>query len=120
MNLKTARRGDRGFGAGGVGLLVILLALCIILYMMFGNGGSGKSYMQGIQASRKNAKELKSDIQTYGLTQLLVAYNSSNGKLPKTAEETGDEASFRDPWGNPITFTYQTENGKTFVIYHSN
>lgn len=117
MNLQRARR---GFGAAGVGLLVILIALCIILYMMFGNGGSGKSYVQGIQASRARAKDVKADVQTYGLTQLIVAYNTQNGKLPKTAEETGDEASFRDPWGNTISFTYQTENGKTFIIYHSN
>lgn len=118
MNLKRARR---GFGAAGVGLLVILIALCIILYMMFGNGGSGKSYMQTVQTSRQKAKDLRADIQTYGLTQLIVAYQASNnGKLPKTPAETGDEASFRDQWGNPITFTYKTENGKTFIVYHSN
>jgi hypothetical protein len=120
MYLKTARRGERGFGAGGVGLLVILIALCIILYMMFGNGGSGKSYVQGIQAGRNNARELKADIQTYGFTQLIVAYHAQNGKLPKTAEELGEEASLRDPWGNQMSFTYQPENGKTFVVYHSN
>src|SRR5438067_12611174 len=104
---RGARRGDgrraRGFGAAGVGLLVILIALCIILYLYFGNGGSGKSYIQGVQATRKNAKDLKADIQTYGLTQLIVAYQTSNDKLPKTPEETGDEASFRDPWGNTMT-----------------
>jgi len=70
---------------------------------------------------RKQAVELKQEIDTHNLTQLIAAcYLSNDSKLPKTPEDTGNEASFRDPWGHQITFTYEKVGDKTMVIYHSN
>jgi hypothetical protein len=108
----------RGMGGAGIGLLVLLLAILIILIMAFGSFG-GKSYVQGIGAARKQARAVKEDIQTYGLTQLIVAVYNQNNKLPNTPEETGDAAAFRDPWGHEITFTYKKEGDRTYIVYHS-
>jgi hypothetical protein len=116
MNQSFARR---GMGAAGLGLLVVLLALLIILVMYFGNFG-GKSYMQNVATARKQAIEIKAEIDTHNLTQLIAAcYLSNNNTLPKTPEETGNEGAFRDPWGHQITFTYKKQGDKTYVVYHS-
>jgi hypothetical protein len=110
----------RGMGGAGLGLLVLLLALLIILVMYFGNFG-GKSYMQNVANTRKQAIQLKADIDTHNLTELIAAcYLSNNSTLPKNAEETGQAAAFRDQWGHEITFTYKKEGEKTFVVYRSN
>jgi hypothetical protein len=109
-----------GIGAGGLGLLALLICLLIILLMYFGNFG-GKSYTQTVATARKQAVELKQEIETHELTKLIAAcYLSNDSKLPKTPEETGQEAVFRDPWGHQITFTYEKVGDKTFVVYHSN
>jgi hypothetical protein len=118
MNHTLARR---GMGGAGIGLLVILIALGIILYLFFGNGGSGKSYTQTVVGARNQAREIKQEINTHELTQFIEACAlSPGGKLPTTPEETGQPGAFRDPWGGPITFTYKKEGEKTTVVYHSN
>jgi Na+-transporting methylmalonyl-CoA/oxaloacetate decarboxylase gamma subunit len=110
----------RGMGGAGLGLLVLLLALLIILVMYFGNFG-GKSYMQNVATARKSAIQLKADIDTHNLTELIEAcYLSNNSKLPQTPEETDQPGVFMDQWHHPITFTYKKEGDKTFVVYHSN
>jgi hypothetical protein len=110
-----------GIGAGGLGLLALLICLLIILLMYFGGFGNSKSYMQTVSSARKQAVELKQEIDTHNLTQLIAAcYLSNDSKLPKTPEDTGNEAAFRDPWGHQITFTYEKVGDKTMVIYHSN
>ena len=106
-------------GGAGLGLLVLLLALLIILVMYFGNFG-GKSYMQNVATARKSAVQLKADIDTHNLTELIAAcYLSNNSTLPKNPEETGQPAVFMDQWHHPITFEYKKEGERTFVVYHS-
>src|SRR5215831_19361215 len=103
MNHSHARR---GMGVAGLGLLVVLIALLIILFMYFGGFG-GKSYTQTMVTARNQARELKAEIDTHNLTELIAAcYVSNNEKLPQNPEETGNAAAFRDPWGHEITFVY--------------
>jgi hypothetical protein len=115
---RGARRGSGAF------LLVILLALAIILYLMFGNGGgSGGSYMKQVSNARVNAKQTVQQINTQQLSILIGQYRQEHGKLPVTAADMEAESSFKDPWGGPITFTFETAKGgagSTRVHYHSN
>jgi hypothetical protein len=115
MNPNSTRR-----GGAGLGLLLLLISILLILILLFGNFGGSKSYMQNVSTARKSAIEIKQEINTHELTQLLAACYLSTNTLPKTPEETGNEAVFRDPWGHQITFTYAKEGDKTYVIYHSN
>jgi hypothetical protein len=124
MNTRTARASGRcGLRRGNVGLiLVVLIAMAIMLYLMFGTGGGSKSYMGTVAASRQKAKQTVQDINTQQLSQLLAMYRSRNGKLPKGPEEMEDDAQFfKDPWGGKLTFTFEESKrgGATKVIYHS-
>jgi hypothetical protein len=115
-----ARRGSGAF------LLVILLALAIVLYLMFGTGGTGTSYMKQVSSARVNAKKTVQEINTQQLSILIGQYRQEHGSLPKTAADMEAEAYFKDPWGGPITFTFETAKGgagaggATRVHYHSN
>jgi hypothetical protein len=113
-----ARRGSGAF------LLVILLALAIVLYLMFGTGGTGTSYMKQVSNTRANAKKTVQQINTQQLSILIGQYRQEHGSLPKTAADMEAEAYFKDPWGGPITFTFETGSGGagavTKVHYHSN
>jgi hypothetical protein len=112
-----ARRGS------GALILVVLIALAIILYLMFGNGGSGGSYMKQMSNARVNAKRTVQEINTQQLSILIGQYRQEHGKLPQTAADMEAEAYFKDPWGGPITFTFESSKGPgggTRVHYHSN
>jgi hypothetical protein len=111
-----ARRGSGAF------LLVILLALAIVLYLMFGSGGTGTSYMKQVSSARVNAKRTVQQINTQQLSILIGQYRQEHGSLPKTAADMEADAYFKDPWGGPITFTFESPRGGavTQVHYHSN
>jgi hypothetical protein len=116
---RGARRGS------GALILVVLLALAIMLYLMFGNGGSGGSYMKQMSNARVNAKATVQQINTQQLSILIGQYRQEHdGKLPQTAADMDAESAFRDPWNGPITFTFETARGgagaTTRVHYHSN
>lgn len=116
MNATAHRRGNAGL------ILVVLIALAIILYLMFGVGGKGTVGLAA--SSRKQAKQTVQDINTQQMSMLIAMYRQRNGKLPKGPEEMEDDAQyFKDPWGGPLTFTFEESkgrNGPTRVIYHSN
>ena len=109
-------------GSGAI-ILVVLIALAIILYLMFGTGGSGGSYMKQVSNARVNAKKTVQEINTQQLSILIGQYRQEHGKLPQTAADMEAESYFKDPWGGPITFTFETGKGgaaATRVHYHSN
>jgi len=54
-------------GSAAFGLIGLLIVVAIILYLMFGTGGGGQSYMQGVQKSRQSGKELGQRINTRSL-----------------------------------------------------
>jgi hypothetical protein len=119
MNGRTSRRGNAGL------IIVVLLALAIILYLMFGNMGGGKSYMGTVASTRKQAKQTVQDINTQQMSMLIAMYRQRNGKLPKSPADMDDDAQFfKDPWGGPLTFTFEESKGgrggATRVVYHSN
>ena len=111
--LRLSRRGNVGL------ILVVLISLAIILYLMFGTG-----YAKSVSTSRKQAREVVQTIETQQMSLLIAGYRRDNdGKLPKTADDIeGNGGIFKDPWGGPITFTFEEgkRGGPTKVTYHSN
>ena len=119
MAAQQARSTDRR-GAGAL-ILVVLIGILIILILYFGVGGNG-SYMQQVQQTRKQGREMATDISVQQQTLLIAMYRQSNGKLPRSVEDMGDDAiHFRDPWGGPMTFTILEGKGgaPTKVKFHS-
>jgi hypothetical protein len=113
--MKTPTR--RGHGAL---ILVVLIAMAIMLYLMFGSMG-GKSYTQQISQTRKQGKALAQDINTQQLSILIAQYRQeNNGKLPTSAADMENERAFLDPWNHPLKFSFSDERGQTKVTYHSN
>jgi len=118
MNGAYFRRGN------GALILVVLIALAIILFLYFGSMGGSKSYMGTVASTRKQAKQTVQDINTQQMSTLIAIYRQNNGKLPKSPADLEENAQyFKDPWGGPLTFTFEEgkgRNGPTKVIYHSN
>ena len=128
MDRKWSRRGH------GALILVVLIAMAIILYLMFGmstgssSGGStskpgsgGSTYVGQVAKTRKQGKATAQDISTQQLTLLITQYrDANNNKLPKGPADLGDDAvHFKDPWGNPMSFSFEDQRGKTVVTYRS-
>jgi hypothetical protein len=111
--LSAIRRGH------GALILIVLIAVAIGLFLMFGNMG-GTSYTQQVAQTQKSGRSLAHDLNTRQLSILIAQYRSEQNRLPKTAADLDQEAAFRDQWGNPITFSFeQAPGGQTTVIYRS-
>lgn len=116
--MKKSSPHRRGHGAL---ILSVLIAIAIILILMFGNFGGG-SYMKQVSNTRKKGKDTAAEISTQQLTILIAQYRQTNGKLPANWEELEAPAeSYRDPWGQPLTFTCETDKrtGSTKVTFRS-
>lgn len=127
----TSRRGH------GALIIMVLITMAIVLYLMFGTGGGGgsggstskpgsnsggSSYMGQVSKTRKQGKETAADISTQHLCVLIAQYRDENNKLPKTAADMGDSASyFRDSWGGDLTFSFEEnrQTGKVMVKFVS-
>lgn len=108
-----ARRGN------GILILIILIALAIGLYLMFGNMG-GTSYMNEVKKAKVGGETLAREISTDQMNLLIAMYRESNKKLPKSpADLDAPGGSFNDPWGKEMTFTFEEKGGKTTVTYLS-
>jgi len=96
----------RGFSA--FSLIGLLLVVAIILYMMFGRAGGGKSYMQTVVETKKEGESLAIGIQAQQLAVLIADYRMNHdGKVPSSYQDMGaDAASFKDQWGNPLRFRF--------------
>ncbi len=107
------RRGNGAF------ILVILIALAIGLYLMFGNMGGNKSYMDHVKQTKADGEKLARDISTSQMSMLISMYREANKKLPKTAADMESPGAFNDPWGKEMTFTFEEKANRTIVTYHS-
>jgi Bacterial type II secretion system protein G. len=98
----------------------MLIVLLIGMVMYFGNFG-GKSYMQTVSDSRKQARQQVQDINTQQLNACIVAFKLQNNRLPKTAEELDAGPALLDPWKKPMTFSYENEGSRegTTVVWRS-
>lgn len=117
MRLPQQRRGNAGFG-----LLGMLIVMAIVLYMMFGTGGSGKgSYADAVKNTRDQGIETAFNINVQQLSILIAQYRQEhNGKLPTTvAELEAGPGAFMDPWKKEMTFSFKQEAASTQVTYRS-
>jgi hypothetical protein len=114
----------------GALILVVLIALAIVLYLMFGMNtggsggstgkGSGSTYMGQVGETRRQGKAAAAEISTQQLSILIAQYRNENNRLPKSPADMGDDrGAFRDPWGNEMTFAFEEQRGKTMVTYRS-
>lgn len=103
----------------GILILVILIALAIALYLMFGNMGGGKAYMGEVKRTKDRGQEMAREIQVGQMSMLIAMYRESNKKLPKEPADMESPGAFNDPWGKEMTLSFEEKNGKTVVTYHS-
>lgn len=107
-----ARRGN------GILILVVLIAIAIVLYLMFGSMG-GTSYMQQVKKAKVSGEQVAREISTQQMSMLIAMYRQNNNKLPKEPADLESPNAFNDPWGKEMTFTFEEKNGKTMIIYRS-
>ncbi|HLO40794.1 MAG TPA: hypothetical protein VK176_07205 [Phycisphaerales bacterium] len=103
----------------GLMILVVLIAVAIGLYMLFGSAGGQKSYMQAVKETKDSGKEMARQISTDQMNTLISMYRESNKKLPKEPAELESPGAFNDPWGKEMTFTFGEKAGRTTVTYLS-
>lgn len=115
-----AARSSRSARRGGAGLiLVVLITLAIILVLYFGNFGGG-SYMQGVQQTREQGRQMHVQVNTQQLMTLITQYKLQNDRLPSSVEDLeAPAAAFRDPWGQQITFEFEQNGASTTVVFRS-
>lgn len=106
----------RGFS--GVGLILLLLAIAIGLFLYFGSTGTNKSYMQNVAETKKRGETVSYEMQARQLATLVADYRMNhNDKLPSGYEELGvDQGMFLDQWRNPMRFTVETGRPATVVL----
>lgn len=110
------RRGNAAFG-----LIALLVVMAIILFLYFGNAGGG-SYSQQVVETRRQGQAMAVRLNTQQLSILIATHRQSTGKLPGALEELeAPPNAFRDPWGQPISFTCEEDRatGGTRVTYRS-
>jgi len=116
---RSARGPSASRPGGGALILVVLLALVIVLVLYFGNFGGG-SYAGQIAQTRKSGRAMAVEMNTQQLVTLIAQYKLANNKLPGTPEDLDAPGAFRDPWGNPVTFTFSDAGGgRTNVTFRS-
>jgi hypothetical protein len=103
----------------GLLILVVLIAVAIGLYMMFGSSGGQKSYMETVKDTKDRGVEMARQISTDQMNTLISMYRESNKKLPKEPAELDSPGAFNDPWGKEMTFTFGEKAGRTTVTYQS-
>lgn len=125
-----ARGGNVAFG-----LIALLIVVAIIFFLFFGVGGSSSTntggsastgtggYIGAVGETRKTAKAASFNINTQQIGLLIAQYRDTNKNLPRTFDDIDAPPSMKvDPWGNPITFTFDEKPGANTirVIYRSN
>jgi hypothetical protein len=104
-------------GNGAI-ILVILIALAIVLYLMFGKMG-GTTYMGEVKKTRDQGREMARQIKTDQMTLLIAMYRQTNKKLPATPADLESPGAFNDAWGQEMTFTFSEGPQGTVVTFLS-
>jgi hypothetical protein len=112
--ISPVRRGNAAFG-----LLALLIVVGLVLYLMFGAGGTGS--VGAAKNSRDKARETVFAINASQLSILIAQYRQEHdGKLPKPPADLDSPGAFNDRWGKEMTFTFgEGVAGKVTVTYRS-
>lgn len=107
-------------GSAGLGILVVLIALAIGLYLMFGKMGGGKSYMQGVADTKDKAQQTVTHAYLAEIARMVGMYELANARYPNSMDEliafAGEPGAWtNDPWGTRYTISVD-KNTKTVHI----
>lgn len=95
----------RRIGGAGIGLLVVLIAVVIGMWLMFGKTGpGGSSYMGNINETREDSKDLAITMQARQIAILVAQQETTTGNYPESMQdiEDFDPQTFVDEWGEPF------------------
>jgi len=102
MKMRTRR------GGAGIGMLVVLIAVALGLWLMFGKTGpGGSSYMGNIRDTRDSSKSLGIQLQARQVAMLVATQHASTGTYPEKIEDVeGLEGAYMiDEWDQPFVMT---------------
>jgi len=116
---KTAERGGMGAGAGILGMLV---AVALMMYLMVGpmgggggaaapggggGGGGGTSYLGAVAGSQQRARQFSVETKHYALMQMMTSYNLEHDSYPETFADMDQEnhPAWNDAWGTQLRFS---------------
>ncbi len=94
----------RRTGGAGIGLLVILIAVVLGMWLLFGRTGpGGSSYMGNIKETQDTAKGLGVTMQARQIAMLVAQQEAATGAYPASLDdiEDFDPNSMPDEWGEP-------------------
>jgi len=117
MPTRSRRRADVRPGWAAFGLIGLLVVVAIVLYLMFGTGGTGTSYMEQVGETRDSGRKLAMDINTRDLVTMIATHQMNTGELPADmAALEAPPGSFDDPWGTQLRFSYEDERAPTPTV----
>lgn len=124
----AVRRGNMAFG-----LLALLVVAAIVLYLLFGMGGTGTvaspggggsntgGYVGAVAGTKKNAKSIASQLNTKQMATLAAQYRQTNNKLPgSVADLEAPAPTITDQWGNTVSISFQEVGNATRMSVRSN
>lgn len=106
-------------GGAGIGLLVVLIAVVIGMWLLFGRTGpGGSSYMGNLKETRDDAESLVITRQARQIAILVAQQEMATGEYPESMEdiEDFDPSTFVDEWGEPFRMQLNREGRKVSAI----
>jgi hypothetical protein len=100
---RSSRSTNRTAGAG-IGLLVVLIAVVLGMWLLFGRTGpGGSSYMGNIKETQDDAKGLGVALQARQIAMLVAQQEAATGDYPESMDEIEDfdPSTLVDEWGEP-------------------
>lgn len=126
----ASRPGNIAFG-----LLALLVVAAIVLYLLFGmggtsnvtpagagggGGGGGGGYVGAVANSRKSGKALASQLNTKQIATLAAQYRQTNNKLPASVADLEAPApTITDQWGSTVAISFQEVGAATKMSVRS-
>lgn len=92
-------------GGAGIGLLVVLLAVVIGMWLLFGKTGpGGSSYMGNVQEAREDGESLAMTMQARQIAMLVAQQEMATGRYPESMDEIEDfdASTLVDDWDQPF------------------
>lgn len=108
--MSTTPRHTRNNGWAGIGLLILLIAVAIILYLVAkpaGGPGSPAGIAQQAIDTKQTADTFSIGVQAKALADAVAVYRLANNNTnpDSTDDLTGSARAYQDPWGTPLRFT---------------
>jgi hypothetical protein len=103
-SIHRSHRPTHRAGGAGIGMLVVLIAVVIGMWLLFGQKGPGGStYIENIQKTQEDSKSLAITLQARQVAMLVAQQEAATGTYPESMDEIDgfDPSTFVDEWGQP-------------------